>query len=147
MLFSCSVVFHRPDIIVWFFRSWILVPVLCHFLVKSVITDCFLQDDGLNKLQKSFQSRLVKMFGSDLHPSLPSPPSSGSDLRPREDVSTESRMKELRKRLRQFLLLSLTEPPASKRTKTDTMQEWKRLRVSSGAEAERMQTVTDEFDL
>lgn len=80
----------------------------------------FLQDDGLNKLQKNFHSRLVKMFGSGLDPSLLSPPSSGPyPPRPREDRGTECRMKELRKRLQQFLKPSLTEPPGSKRIKKE----------------------------
>lgn len=74
--------------------------------------DCFLQDDALNKLQKSFHSRLLKTFGSDLHPSLSTPPSPGSD------IIVEFNLKQTRKRLRQFLGSS-----AVKRPKKDTEQE------------------------
>lgn len=84
---------------------------------------CSQQDDDLlKKLQRSFHMRLVKTFGAELPPSLLTPPNPGSAQQlPDRDARVESKLKETRKRLGQFLVLMGTS--ATKRTKRDTTQE------------------------
>ncbi|XP_076592588.1 transcription intermediary factor 1-beta isoform X2 [Chaetodon auriga] len=110
--------------------------------VSSVFRDAS-QDDGvLNKLQETFQSRLMETFSPELH-SAPSSSTEGGDGSERTPVerevnageskesertpekqevkACESKVMEMRKRLRQFL--DLVETSASKRRKTDKMEE------------------------
>ncbi|XP_070767827.1 E3 ubiquitin-protein ligase TRIM33 [Enoplosus armatus] len=84
------------------------------------------QDDGvLNKLQDSFQIRLMETFSPELHPSVLMPPSSrksavhdleGSKVTSQEQevITSETKLKTTRKRLRDLVGAS-----GSKRTKTD----------------------------
>nr|XP_020474525.1 uncharacterized protein PB18E9.04c-like [Monopterus albus] len=81
-------------------------------------------DDVLNKLRESFQIRSVKMLRSKLHSSLLTPPHRGGDCtdpqqlqRPDTASSTRSKLKETRKRLREFL----TWTSEAKRMKKDEM--------------------------
>lgn len=86
---------------------------------------CCLQTDVFKELQQSFQEKLVEILGSELHPSLliapnadtPSSPGSpasllGSDMLDAEEEAsaaaqerhlTESRLKDVKKRLKDFL--------------------------------------------
>ncbi|KAM4579686.1 uncharacterized protein trim33l isoform 2-T2 [Odontesthes bonariensis] len=93
------------------------------------------QDDALQKLQQSFQKKLVESLGSELHPSLliapnaetpPSPRSPSSDKDEKSDTSkvkeeaelmSDSKLKNLRKRLRDFL--GLRSQSAAKREKRE----------------------------
>ncbi|XP_072249482.1 uncharacterized protein trim33l [Leuresthes tenuis] len=92
------------------------------------------QDDALHKLQQSFQEKLMESLGSELHPSLliapnaETPPSAGSPLSSEEESDTsrveeeaelmwDSKIKNLRKRLRDFL--GLKSQSAAKREKRE----------------------------
>ncbi|XP_051255280.1 E3 ubiquitin-protein ligase TRIM33 isoform X1 [Dicentrarchus labrax] len=80
-------------------------------------------DDVLNKLRDSFQSRLTQTFGSELHPSVLMPTANGevrghakgSEVTSQEQevVTREFQLSTVRKRLREFL----SGPRGSKRTK------------------------------
>ncbi|XP_038568332.1 transcription intermediary factor 1-beta [Micropterus salmoides] len=110
--------------------------------IWSLFNDASQDDDALNELQESFQSREMEIFSSELHPSALTPPSGegedpavrrplgplraeveeedlkGSEVTPKkqEVITSESELKKTRKRLRDFLDLMGTSGP--KRTKT-----------------------------
>ncbi|XP_022617242.1 transcription intermediary factor 1-beta-like [Seriola dumerili] len=87
------------------------------------------QDDlVLNKLQETFHLRLKETFSSELHHPPVTAPSSERGERsahlhqdPPDTDTNQSRLKETRKRLRDFL--TLMGPSGAKRTKTDKMEE------------------------
>ncbi|XP_067365291.1 uncharacterized protein trim33l isoform X2 [Channa argus] len=80
------------------------------------------QDTTLNKLQEDFHIRLVETFGSELTPSLLMPPNEDSHQQhPNDQITSESKLKETRKRLRQFLVLMGTS--RAKRMKRDVIGE------------------------
>ncbi|XP_056236749.1 E3 ubiquitin-protein ligase TRIM33 isoform X3 [Seriola aureovittata] len=87
------------------------------------------QDDlVLNKLQETFHLRLKETFSSELHHPPVTPPSSergerSADLHqdPPDTDTNQSRLKDTRKRLRDFL--TLMGPSGAKRTKTDKTEE------------------------
>lgn len=79
------------------------------------------------ELQHSFQEKLEETFGSDLHPSLltaPAPDTPGGPEGPSGSPGgrgDESKLKDLRKRLRDFL--DLKGPSAAKRPKMEKPEE------------------------
>ena len=100
---------------------------------------CRFQDDALHKLQQSFQKKLMESLGSELHPSLliapnaETPPSAGSPssslssdkdeksdrskVKEEAELMSDSKIKNLRKRLRDFL--GLRSQSAAKREKRE----------------------------
>ncbi|XP_039973587.1 transcription intermediary factor 1-alpha [Xiphias gladius] len=76
----------------------------------------------LNKLQQSFQTQLMETFSLELRPSLLTPTNTESGEKPtdlHQRHPDESKLKEMRERLRAFL--DLRGPSGARRTKKDRM--------------------------
>lgn len=88
--------------------------------IWTLLSDASQDDDLLDRLQQTFQSRLMETFSSELHHSVRTPPGSRTRAMTSEEqevIPIQSKLYELRKRLRDFL--GQVGTPHSKRMKMD----------------------------